>query len=90
MLEDMDQMEASCVFYVLVGTLNPLEQSRISILTVTTLGIAMLTIHHFKIFKVCFMRDPRDFLRQTSEDVLSVKECGVDISQTRDFGCHSP
>jgi len=80
MLQDMDHIEASCIFYVEVGTLNRLEQSKISILTVTTLGIAMLTVHHDMMFSVCFMYDPRDFLRQTSADVLSVKECTVLIS----------
>jgi len=29
MLHDMDHMEASCVFYVKVGKLNKLEQSKI-------------------------------------------------------------
>ena len=54
MLQDMDQREASCVFYVEVGMLNQLEQSTICLLTVTTLGIAMLTIHHDLIFSICF------------------------------------
>jgi len=34
MLHDMDNMEASCVLYVKVGTFNHLEQSRIYLLTV--------------------------------------------------------
>jgi len=55
MLQDMDHIEASCIIYVEVGTLNRLEQSKICILTVTTLGIAMLTIHHDMMFSVCFM-----------------------------------
>jgi len=36
MLQDMDHMEASCVFYVEVGTLDRLDQSKIWVLTVTT------------------------------------------------------
>jgi len=44
MLQDMDDMEASCIFYVKVGTFDQLEQSKISVLTVTKLGIDMLTI----------------------------------------------
>jgi len=55
MLQDMDHMEASCVFYVEVGTLTRLEQSKIYILTITTLGIAMLTIDHDLMFSVCIM-----------------------------------
>jgi len=33
MVQDMDNMEASCVFYVKVGTFTNLEQSKISLLT---------------------------------------------------------
>ena len=46
MLQDMDHMEASCVFYVKVGTLDQLEQSKFCVLTVTKFGIVMLTAHH--------------------------------------------
>jgi len=46
MLPDMDPIEASCVFYVEVGMLHQLEQSKMYILTVTELGIAMLTVQH--------------------------------------------
>jgi len=35
MLQGMDHMEASCVFYVKVGTLDQLEQSKFCVLTVT-------------------------------------------------------
>jgi len=42
----MDHIEASCVVYVEVGTLHRLEQSKIYFLSVTELGIAMLTIQH--------------------------------------------
>jgi len=55
MLQDMDHMEASCVFYIKVGTLDQLEQSRISVLTITSLGIAMLTVSHDLIFGVTFL-----------------------------------
>jgi len=41
----MDHIEASCIFYVKVGKVHQLEQSKISVLTVTSLGIVMLTIH---------------------------------------------
>ena len=55
MLQDMDHIAASCVFYVEVGTFNRLEQCAICILTVTIFGIAMLTVHHDMMFSVCIM-----------------------------------
>jgi len=55
MLQDIDHIEASCVSYVEVGTLNQLEQSKICILTIATLGIAMLTLDHDLMFSVCIM-----------------------------------
>jgi len=55
MLQDMDHIEASCVVYVEVGTSNRLEQSIICVWTVTTLGIAMLTVHHDLMFTFCIM-----------------------------------
>jgi len=53
MLQDMDHIEASCVCYVEVGMLNQSEQSKICVLKVTTLGIAMLNIHHDMMFGIC-------------------------------------
>jgi len=46
MLQDIEHKEASCIFYVKVGRFHQLEQSKISILTITLLGIVMLTVHH--------------------------------------------
>ena len=46
MLQDMTNMEASCVFYVKVGRFDQFEQSKFSVLTVTSLGIVMLTVHN--------------------------------------------
>jgi len=77
MLQGMDHMEASCVFYVKVGTLDQLEQSKFCVLTVTKLGIFMLTVQFDWIFSVSFMYDPVDLVRQTSPDVLSVEEYHV-------------
>jgi len=77
MLQGMDHMEASCVFYVKVGTLDQLEQSKFCVLTVTKLGIVMLTVQIDSIFSVSFMYDPSDLLRQTSPDILSVEEYPV-------------
>ena len=55
MLYNIDQLVASCVCYVEVGTLNRLEQGIICVLTVKALGIAMLTVHHDMIFSLCFI-----------------------------------
>ena len=55
MLQDMDHIEAGSVFYVEVGTLHRLEESKICVLNITTLGIAMLTIHGDMIISVCFI-----------------------------------
>ena len=90
MLQDVDHIEACCVFYVVVGTSNQLEQSKICVLNITTLGIAMLTVHHDMMFSICIMKDLWDVLIQTSDDVLSDEECTVLITQTRDFDGHSP
>jgi len=46
MLQHMDHIKATGVFYVEVGTLHQLEQSKIYVLNVTELEIAMLTILH--------------------------------------------
>jgi len=48
MLQDMDHLDASCVFYVEVGTLLRLEQSKIYVSTITGKGIALLNVHHFE------------------------------------------
>ena len=39
----MDHMEARSIFYVKVGRFHHLEKSKISVLTVTSLGIVVLT-----------------------------------------------
>jgi len=55
MLQVMDNMEASCVFYVKVGTCTHLEQCKISLLTVNKSGIVTLTVQHDMIVSVIFM-----------------------------------
>jgi len=44
MLQDMDYMEACCGFSFKVGRFDPLEQSKICVLTVTWLRIVMLKV----------------------------------------------
>jgi hypothetical protein len=52
MLQEMDHMETSCVIYVKVGRFDQYKQSKISVLTVTSLGIVMLTVHYDMIHNV--------------------------------------
>jgi len=52
MLQEMDHMEASCVFCVKVGRFDQFEQSKISVLTVTSLGIVMLIVDYELIVSV--------------------------------------
>jgi len=54
MLRDKDNMEASCMFYVKVGTFNHLEQSKICFLTVNKMGIVRLTGRHDMLFSLSF------------------------------------
>jgi len=54
MWQDMDNMAASCVFYVKVGMFNHFEQSKISLLTVNKLGIVRLILQHDLIVSVSF------------------------------------
>jgi len=55
MLQVMDNMEASWVFYVMVGTFTHLEQSKIYLLIVNKSGIVTLTVQHDMIVSVIFM-----------------------------------
>jgi hypothetical protein len=77
MLQYMENMEASCVFYVKVGTLTHLEQSKTYILTVNKTGIVRLTVQHYLNACVGFIYYPGDNLRQTSADVLSLEQYPV-------------
>jgi len=55
MLQVIDNVEASCVFYVKVDMFTHLEQSKIFLLTVNKSGIVMLTIQHDLIVSVIVM-----------------------------------
>jgi hypothetical protein len=77
MLQDMDNMEAICIFYVKVGTFTHLEQSITSLLTDNYTGILTPTVQHDVIVSVSFVYYPGDYLRQTSADVLSVEKCPI-------------
>jgi len=79
MLQNMDNMEASCIFYVKVSTFTHLEQSKTSLLTVKKSAIVRLTIQHDLIVSVSFRYYPGDSLRQTSGDVLSLQQWPIVI-----------
>jgi hypothetical protein len=55
MLQVMDNMEVSSVFYVKVITFTHLEQSKITLLTVNKSGIMSLTVQHNRIVCVSFL-----------------------------------
>jgi hypothetical protein len=55
MLQVMDNMEGSCIFYVKVRTFTNLEQSKIALLIVNESGIMTLTVQHDMIVSVSFM-----------------------------------
>jgi hypothetical protein len=69
MLQDMDNMKASCVFYVKVGTFTHLEQSKTSLLTIYKLGTVSWTVQRDFSVSVSFIYYSRDSLKQTYADV---------------------
>jgi hypothetical protein len=52
MLQEMDHMEASCVIYIKVGRFVQFKKSKFSVLTVTSFGIVMRTVHYDLIIRV--------------------------------------
>jgi hypothetical protein len=55
MLQVMDNMEASCVFYIKVSMFTHLEQTKTSLFTVNESGTVVLTIQHVLIVSIIFM-----------------------------------
>lgn len=76
-MQDMDNMEAYCVFYVKIGILNQLEQSKIFLLTLDEMGILRPSVQHDFTGSISFISDSGDYLRYTSDDILSLEECPV-------------
>ena len=74
MMQDMDNMEASCVFYVKVSKFTHLAQSKTTLLTVNQSAMVRLNVQHDLIVSINFIYYPRDYLRQTSADVLSLEQ----------------
>jgi len=79
MLQDMDSMEASCVFYIKVGMINHLQQSQIWLVADNTMEMVWRTIQHDLIVRISFIYYPGDCLRQSSADILSLEECPMFI-----------
>ena len=77
MLQDMDNMEANCVFYIKVCTFAHQEQSKTSLLTVNRMGIVRLTTQHDSIVSVSCMNYPGDYLTETSADVVFLEQCPI-------------
>jgi hypothetical protein len=77
MLQDMNDMKASCVFYAKFSTFTHFEQSKTTLLTVNQSGMVRLIIQHHFIGSVSFMYYPRHYLRQTSANVLSLEQCPI-------------
>jgi hypothetical protein len=89
MLQDMDRMEARCIFHVNVGRFIQLKERKICVLTIALLKIVRLTVHHDLMVNLWSMYDPGDLLRQSSPDIPSVEECSSYINQPWDFSCCS-
>jgi hypothetical protein len=79
MLQVMDNMEASFVFYVKVSMFPHLEQSTIYLLTVNKSGIVTLTVQHDMILRVIFMQYRGEYLGQTSADLISLELYRINI-----------
>jgi hypothetical protein len=77
MVQDMDNMQASCVIYVKVSTFTHLEQSKRAHLTINQSEMVKLNVRHDLIVGVSFMYYPGDYLRQTSAEVLSLEHCPI-------------
>jgi hypothetical protein len=55
MFQEMEHLDASCVFYGKVGRFDQFKQSKLSGLTITSLGMVMLTVHYDLMVRVGFM-----------------------------------
>jgi hypothetical protein len=90
MLQDLDILEASWVSYFNMVMFTPLEQSKISLLTVNRSEIVRLTVQHDWIHCVGFMYYPGDVLGQASAHILCLEEGPIYIAKSSDSGCCTP
>ena len=86
----MDNIEASCVFYVEVGMFTHLEQSKIFLLNVEKSGILTLTVQHDRIVSDIFTLYHGDYFRQTSADILCLKLHPIYLWRLGDSGGCTP
>jgi len=84
MLQDMENMEATSVFYVKGSTFTHLENSKTSLLTVNQSGMVMLIVQDNLIVSVSFMDFPGDNFRQTSAYGLALEQYHI----FREQSCH--
>ena len=90
MLQDVDNLEASCVFYVKVSTFTHPEQSKPALLTVNNSGMVRLTVQHDLIVSISFLDYPGGSLRQASADIFSLEQFPISSWPSCDFSCCSP
>jgi hypothetical protein len=74
MLQDLDNIEASCILYVKVSKFTHPDQSKANDAFRLSINqeIVRLTIQQQLIVSISFMYYPGDSLRQTSADILSL------------------
>jgi len=77
MLQVMGNRKASCIYYLEVGTITHLAQTKLSILPVNTSETVTLTVQHHMIVNVMFMQYPADYLRESSALVLSLEQIRI-------------
>jgi hypothetical protein len=82
MLQVMDNMDASCVFYVKVGMFTHLEHGKIYLLAVNQTEIVKLIAQHILIVSVGSMLYPLDYLRPTSADSHALERYPNNILQS--------
>jgi len=86
MVHVVENMEASCVFYVKVVSFTHIEQSDISLVTVIKSGIVTLIRQYDTIVIGVLLWYPGHSFRQTSADVISLERHHMNIKQFADSG----
>jgi hypothetical protein len=84
MLQGMDSLEVSGVYYVKVGTCTYLEQSKISLMTVFKSGFVKLSLQRDLNVSISFRYFARDCLRHTSADVSSLEPYPINLQHFSD------
>jgi len=74
MLNDMEDMDASHIFCIKVGTFDQHKQSKVCIWMVTELEIIQLTLQDIMIICIIFIYNLCNFLKQTSPNAVSLED----------------